>query len=120
MNDAGEKLFQSITLSYLLISVPSRAPVNLHGHNSSSTSLFVAWEPLPQDHVNGILLGYKVRYRKHGYNHTSEKNTSTNRFITLETLEKFTAYDVEVLAFTCVGDGPKANVTIFTDQDGEM
>ncbi|XP_015753438.1 PREDICTED: phosphatidylinositol phosphatase PTPRQ-like [Acropora digitifera] len=97
--------------------VPSRAPVNLHGHNSSSTSLFVAWEPLPQDHVNGILLGYKVRYRKHGYNHTSEKNTSTNRFITLETLEKFTAYDVEVLAFTCVGDGPKANVTIFTDQD---
>lgn len=94
--------------------------MNLHGHNSSSTSLFVAWEPLPQDHVNGILLGYKVRYRKHGYNHTRGKNTSTNRFITLETLEKFTAYDVEVLAFTCVGDGPKANVTIFTDQDGEM
>lgn len=112
--------FQSRTLPYLLISVPSHAPVNLHAHNSSSTSLFVAWEPLPNDQVNGILLGYKVLYRKHGCNHTSEKNTSTIKFITLETLEKFTSYDVEVLAFTRVGDGPKANVTVLTDQDGEI
>lgn len=100
--------------------MPSHAPVNLRAHNMSSTSLLVAWEPLPGDHVNGILLGYKVAYKKQGGIHENRQNTSTTlNFTVLSGLEKFTAFEVTVSAFTRIGDGPAANVTASTDEDGE-
>ena len=100
--------------------MPSLAPVNLRAHNKSSTSLLVAWEPLPDDEVNGILLGYKVTYRKHKDVHVRKQNLSTvlNSTI-LAGLDKFTAYDVSVSAFTLVGNGPEGNVTASTDEDGK-
>ena len=86
----------------------------------SSTSLFVAWEPLPDDQVNGILLGYKVTYRRRKEIHARKQNTSIIlNFTILAGLDKFTAYDVNVSAFTRVGNGPEANITASTDQDGK-
>lgn len=100
--------------------MPSHAPVNLHAHNTSSTTLLVAWQPPPSDHVNGILLGYKVTYRKHGEMHGNSHNINTTQnFTILSGLERFTAYEVNVSAFTRVGNGPGANLTVSTDQDGE-
>lgn len=94
--------------------------MNLRAHNTSSTSLFVTWEFLPNDRVNGILLGYKLLYKKYGPTNVSEQNaTTTMNFTVLTGLEKFTIYDVKVLAFTRVGDGPEAVVTETTDEDGE-
>ncbi|RMX41265.1 hypothetical protein pdam_00012375, partial [Pocillopora damicornis] len=98
--------------------VPSLAPKNLRAHNTSSTSLQVAWEPLPVCQVNGILLGYKVTYKKHEVIHALEQSVNaTVNFTILIRLEKFTVYDVNVSAFTRVGNGPEANVTVSTDQD---
>ena len=86
----------------------------------SSTSFLVAWEPPPDEHVNGILMGYRVTYKKHGEILASKQNTSTTlNFTILGALEKFTAYEVNVSVFTRVGDGPAASVTVSTDQDGE-
>lgn len=100
--------------------MPSLAPVNLRAHNTSSTSILVFWEPLPNDHVNGILLGYKVTYKKHGQIHARKQNISTMlNFTILSGLDKFTIYDVNVSAFTRVGNGPESNVTTSTDQDGK-
>lgn len=100
--------------------MPSLAPKNLRAHNTSSTSLQVAWEPLPVGQVNGILLGYKVTYKKHEIIHALEQSVNTTvNFTILVRLEKFTVYDVNVSAFTRVGNGPEANVTVSTDQDGE-
>lgn len=100
--------------------MPSLIPAHLRAHNMSSTSLFVAWDPLPEDQVNGILLGYKVTYSKHREIHARKQNISTILNITiLSGLDKFTAYDVHVSAFTRIGNGPEANVTAFTDQDGK-
>ena len=100
--------------------MPSQAPVNLRAHNTSSTSLFVTWEPVPNDHVNGILLGFKLFYKKYGPNNASTQNaTTTMNFTVLTGLEKFTIYEVKVLAFTRLGDGPEAAVAATTDEDGE-
>jgi len=100
--------------------VPSLAPVNLRAHNMSSTRLLVAWEPLPEDQVNGILLGYKVTYSKYGEIDARKQNVSAMLNLTiLSGLEKFTVYHVNVSAFTRVGNGPEANVTASTDQDGK-
>lgn len=100
--------------------MPSLAPVNLRAHNMSSTSLLVAWEQLPEDHVNGILLGYKVTYSKYGEIDTRKENVSAMLNVTiLRGLHKFTVYQVNVSAFTRVGSGPEANASASTDQDGE-
>lgn len=65
-------------------------------------------------------MGYRVTYKKHGEFLANKQNTSTKLdFTELGGLEKFTAYEVNVSAFTRIGDGPAANVTVSTDQDGE-
>lgn len=86
----------------------------------SSTSLLVVWEQPPEDQVNGILLGYKVTYSKYGEIDTRKQNDSVMlNFTTISGLDKFTVYQVNVSAFTRVGNGPEANVSASTDQDGE-
>jgi len=102
-----------------LISAPNLAPVNLRAHNMSSTSLLVAWEQLPEDQVNGILLGYKVAYSKYGEIDARKQNVSTMMSFIISGLDKFTVYQVNVSAFTRVGNGPEAIVSASTDQDGE-
>ena len=70
--------------------------------------------------MNGILLGYRVTYSKHGEIDTRKQNVSAMlNFTILSGLEKFTVYHVNMSAFTRVGNGPEANVTASTDQDGE-
>ena len=87
----------------------------------SSTSLLVAWGQLPEDQVNGILLGYKVTYSKYGEIDARKQNVSTMlNSIIISGLDKFTVYQVNVSAFTRVGNGPEAIVSASTDQDGEI
>ena len=100
--------------------MPSLAPLDIRAYNTSSTSLLVAWEPLSDNHVNGILLGYKVAYKKQVDIYASKQSTNTTfNYTVIRGLEKFTAYEVNVFAFTRVGPGPAANVTASTDQDGK-
>jgi roundabout axon guidance receptor 2 len=40
--------------------LPSHSPVSLQIHMDSLTSILIKWQPPPQEHMNGIILGYKV------------------------------------------------------------
>ena len=97
--------------------------MNLNGHNTSSTSLYLSWEPVPRGFVNGILLGYKVLFKRisdESRNYTDTLTTNTTRELVLIGLKKFTIYRITVLAFTSKGDGPEAdNVTVTTDEDSK-
>lgn len=42
--------------------VPSHSPVSLQIHMDSLTSILIKWQPPPQEHMNGIILGYKVPF----------------------------------------------------------
>ncbi|TSK31292.1 Protein sidekick-1 [Bagarius yarrelli] len=89
-------------------SVPSEAPENVTAEAMSSTRILVTWGPVPEAQQNGNILGYKVQYR--------EKDTDTEpqvqvvkgnltQSVLLRNLRKYVQYEIQVLAFTRIGDG---------------
>ncbi|XP_067028450.1 uncharacterized protein [Acropora muricata] len=93
--------------------VPSQAPVNLSVASKTSTSIMASWKPPPKDSRNGIIIGFKLFHKRKG-SAESEKTvvvkggTTVRKSIT--GLLKYTEYEVQVLAYTAVGDGPKTHI----------
>uniref|UniRef100_T1IT85 Down syndrome cell adhesion molecule-like protein Dscam2 n=1 Tax=Strigamia maritima TaxID=126957 RepID=T1IT85_STRMM len=87
--------------------VPSQAPGELRCSALSSKSIYVLWEPVPPETVNGILRGYKVIYKPmtEWYDLEVQHKTSEKERLTLSQLSVNTNYSIVVLAFTKVGDG---------------
>lgn len=101
--------------------MPSLPPTDITAHNTSSTSLKVQWNPVPQGYTHGIVLGYMVLYkREKDLNNSYINTTSPVTFVDLTDLNKFAMYVVKVLAFTIKGNGAMTNGThAKTDEDGE-
>ena len=100
---------------------PSAPPVNVKGNNSSSTSILVQWDEVPENDKNGIIKGYNITYKdwRTGVEKTQTVDAST-RQVELEGLNEFTKYNISVLAFTVKGDGPQsATITVTTDEDSK-
>ena len=104
---------------------PSAGPVIIHAVNTSSSSLLIAWKPIPPQLVHGILLGYHVAYNIRDMKNTTsargvqEANASTPSVL-IQGLRKFTPYRVEVSGFTLKGAGPYSRSwDVVTDEDGE-
>jgi len=77
---------------------------------------------VPRGFVHGILLGYRVLFKKaSGTRNNSISTTSeTTRDKELQGLEKFTIYEISVLAFTAKGDGPNStSIYVSTDEDSK-
>lgn len=104
--------------------VPSRSPINVTAFNTSSTSINVTWFPVPDDRVNGILLGYSVLYRKADKPFEKFQNMTVcaSLFeVAITNLDFFTNYEIRVLAFTVAGKGNISNpVFCMTDEDGKF
>ena len=90
---------------------------------SSSASVTASWK-LPSDQSrNGIVLGFKLYYKKTGS--SGLPNTLTIRNESIGTadvtgLDKYTEYEFQVLAFTSAGDGPKSSAEVArTKEDGK-
>ena len=106
---------------HYFFSVPSKAPANLTGHNTSSVSLFIKWGTIPPEYIHGILIGYKIFYvRTSGSNIPYETLTLSPETLTTELtgLLKNTEYCVRVAGFTRRGDGNLTDcLNIATDPD---
>lgn len=73
----------------------------------SSTSLMVSWQPPPAGTRNGIITGYKIRYKQRGGKRGETVTTDGNRRVySLENLQKGTEYAVRISAMTVNGTGP--------------
>ena len=98
-----------IFLSSLI--VPSRAPVNISTSPINSTSFSVTWQPVPLDHMNGIVLGYKISLENmDDATEVSVETVHVNQ--TMIVLRESTAasrFCVRLLAFTIKGDGEKSD-----------
>uniref|UniRef100_A0A183ELR1 Fibronectin type-III domain-containing protein n=1 Tax=Gongylonema pulchrum TaxID=637853 RepID=A0A183ELR1_9BILA len=46
-----------------LSDLPSEAPSDVRAEAVSSTSIYVQWTPLPPEESNGILTGYRIKYK---------------------------------------------------------
>ncbi|XP_041939869.1 LOW QUALITY PROTEIN: protein sidekick-2-like [Alosa sapidissima] len=89
-------------------SVPSCGPTNVSSFATTSSSILVRWSEVPEPDRNGLILGYKVVYKEKDSDSplqfwTVEGNTSHS--VQLANLGKYVLYEIQVLAFTRIGDG---------------
>ena len=98
--------------------------MNIIAYNTSSTSINVTWLPVPANHMNGIILGYRVLYRRKdkplaGFDNVTLNSSSFNVEIT--GLEFFTKYEIRLLGFTIAGDGNMSEpLFCLTDESGNV
>ncbi|KAK8752524.1 hypothetical protein OTU49_005992, partial [Cherax quadricarinatus] len=88
--------------------IPSKEPQNVTVEAASSRSLIIRWEPPPTEHQNGVITGYKIRYKEKGKTgSTKTKTTDGNRrLFALTDLKRSTQYSIKLTALTVNGTGP--------------
>ena len=103
------------------LSEPSAPPLNVNGHNASSTSIFVSWGQVPFEDQNGVILSYTVTYRWLPSGPVQRKNvTAPLNQTTLTGLKEFTNYNITVFASTSKGGGIESTpIVVITDEDSK-
>ncbi|TRY87491.1 hypothetical protein DNTS_035314, partial [Danionella cerebrum] len=89
-------------------SVPSGAPENVTAEAMSSSRILVTWGPVPEHEQNGNILGYKVLYKEKSSDSEPQVNVvkgNLTQSVLLRNLRKYVQYEIQVLAFTRIGDG---------------
>ena len=76
---------------------------------------------MPAHKQHGNIVNYTVIYKKfEGGPEMKKVVNSSARQTELTNLTKYTAYNIQVLAVTVKGDGPRSKtITVWTDQDGK-
>ncbi|NXG08467.1 SDK2 protein, partial [Sakesphorus luctuosus] len=90
---------------------PDMAPANVTLRTASETSLWLRWMPLLEQEYNGNpdSVGYKIRYARvdgRGQPAVHVIRDRVEREFTIEDLEEWTEYRVQVQAFNAIGLGP--------------
>ncbi|NXK32946.1 SDK2 protein, partial [Piprites chloris] len=90
---------------------PDMAPANVTLRTASETSLWLRWMPLLEQEYNGNpdSVGYKIRYTRadgRGQPAVHVIRDRVEREFTIEDLEEWTEYRVQVQAFNAIGAGP--------------
>lgn len=83
------------------------------------------WEPPPEETRNGLITGYKIRFKKKTDMRSRTVTTDGNRRLyALVNLEKNTQYQVKIAPINVNGTGPYTNklraTTFRDDLDGEI
>uniref|UniRef100_A0A8C2J0A8 Sidekick cell adhesion molecule 1a n=1 Tax=Cyprinus carpio TaxID=7962 RepID=A0A8C2J0A8_CYPCA len=89
-------------------SVPSGAPENVTVEAMSSSRILVTWGSVPEHEQNGNILGYKVMYKEKDSDSEAQVNVvkgNLTQSVLLRNLRKYVQYEIQVLAFTRIGDG---------------
>jgi hypothetical protein len=82
------------------------------------STMDIRWSPVPQEHMNGIILGYKLTYQtteqsvdnKPVFTKTINLAVKTTNF-TIQNLNSSTSYVLELLAYTSKGEGVATKLT---------
>ena len=85
----------------------------LSGSAQNSTSIRLQWNHPYQ--VNGMLIGYSIRYNSENNNITSEKIVDSNILnLIIYNLEEFEVYTFVIAAINGVGRGQESEIIIMT------
>uniref|UniRef100_A0A8C6Q863 Sidekick cell adhesion molecule 2 n=1 Tax=Nothobranchius furzeri TaxID=105023 RepID=A0A8C6Q863_NOTFU len=84
-------------------SIPSSGPTNVSAFATTSSSILVRWFEVPEPDRNGLILGY--RKDSDGVVHFWTVEGNASHSIQLTGLGKYVLYEIQVLAFTRIGDG---------------
>ncbi|KAK6620098.1 hypothetical protein RUM44_006498 [Polyplax serrata] len=95
-------------LALTLEDVPSASPQEIRCTATTSQSLQVSWNSVPEAQVHGHLKGYKVMWENVEDLETTDKpltKITTALSVVIHGLDKFTNYSIQVLAYTNAGEG---------------
>ena len=99
--------------------MPNLPPQDLVAENHTSLSIIpVSWRPIPSQNICGVLLEYRVRYTPISLVDGTELDGTPkekvlpagNLSTTLENLNRYTVYKIEVWGTTRKGEGPSATI----------
>uniref|UniRef100_A0A672MQ04 Sidekick cell adhesion molecule 1 n=1 Tax=Sinocyclocheilus grahami TaxID=75366 RepID=A0A672MQ04_SINGR len=96
-------------------SVPSGAPENVTAEAMSSSRILVTWGSVPEHEQNGNILGYKVMYKEKDSDSEAQVNVvkgNLTKSVLLRNLRKYVQYEIQVLAFTRIGDGQLSSPSV--------
>lgn len=93
-------------------------PQSVSAQNLTSESFIdVTWSPVPDGHVNGILLGYSIKYQRILTADWEVFDTEEHALTVLPTylaislrVQTYSIYRIQVAAFTRKGMGPYSHV----------
>ena len=112
---------QTLVISYH--TVPSVGPVIVAYRSTSSTSIYVQWNhTIPQELVNGILIGYRVAWDDDHFSsghpddsqgYAEVRLDASNYVVT--SLYEYWLYKIRVAGRTSAGHGIYTTVTVMTD-----
>ncbi|KAF2903932.1 hypothetical protein ILUMI_02247 [Ignelater luminosus] len=126
-NSQGEGPASPPVTVYVGEAVPTGEPRGLEGEAVSSTEVRLRWKPPQQQMQNGELLGYKIFYYVTNSPQELEPDKKLEEEIevvpasytshSLVFLDKYTEYQIQILAFNPAGDGPRSQpITVKTLQ----
>ncbi|KAK6634651.1 hypothetical protein RUM43_012052 [Polyplax serrata] len=111
VNEKGEGPPSEPVVGETMEDVPSGHPQDVQCSSLSPESLQVTWKPPQPSKIHGIIQGYKVFYEPAdeltGVMGRQSKIVSSLTTV-LHTLQPYTNYSVQVLAFTRAGDGVRS------------
>ncbi|XP_037028858.1 protein sidekick isoform X5 [Bradysia coprophila] len=88
---------------------PSGPPVGFVGSARSSSEIITQWQPPLEEHRNGQILGYIIRYRLYGYNDspwtTRNITNEAQRNFLIQELITWKDYVVQIAAYNNMGVG---------------
>ena len=96
-------LFMYVTVCFTI--VPSAAPGNFRVISTSSLSLDVSWDAIPEGQQQGKLLGYVVFYKINGSSVEQNETVGQAKLILKLTGLQYKVYVVRVAGYTAVGVG---------------
>ena len=100
--------------------VPGAAPSNVRATFTSSTSILVQWNEVPEDKRHGIIQYYTVTWKRVPGAYSEEMRVVTQLQFELRKLVKYTEYSIQVLAATRIGKGPASfPIVKRTDEDSK-
>ncbi|KAJ8932114.1 hypothetical protein NQ314_014895 [Rhamnusium bicolor] len=106
-NGAGASTEEKLVRTFS--TTPSEPPSNITVE-PSSTSIVVRWEPPPPESQNGVILGYKMKYRKQGKGKGNTYTTQpSDRHYVINDLERGTVYQIRLWAMNVNGSGPPSD-----------
>ncbi|XP_076852894.1 protein sidekick-2 isoform X2 [Brachyhypopomus gauderio] len=111
-NDIGDSEYSEESEAITTLQdAPDKAPTILSVTPHTTTSVLVRWKPPPEEQINGILLGFRVRYRELHYDRlrgftVRTVNHPTANWAELTDLSKHKRYEIRLSVYNAVGEGP--------------
>uniref|UniRef100_A0A673FSH9 Sidekick cell adhesion molecule 2a n=1 Tax=Sinocyclocheilus rhinocerous TaxID=307959 RepID=A0A673FSH9_9TELE len=115
-NDIGDSEYSEESEAITTLQdAPDKAPTILSVTPHTTTSVLVRWKPPPEEEINGILLGFRVRYRELRYDRLRSftvrtvNSPSANWAETKINLNKHKRYEIRLSVYNAVGEGPTSS-----------